>query len=351
MAHEYVEDARRTRAVKEIRRGARVNQAYVVGNLLSAIIACAGLLLNNPAIVIGAMVISPLMDPIVTLALSLVRGDAPLGCRSLMAEAAGIVLVVLVGALIGWWQHDTLVTDAMLSQAHPGPLDLVVGLAGGAAAVYASFSSRATTSVVGVAIATSLVPPLVMAGMMLARGETALAVGALVMFLANFVAIQFAASAVMLAFHVRPQPGAASGLRAELRRHLVSIVALLALGLVLGENFRRQTEEAVFEDRSRRALRAALLPEHAALAGLEVEYADSGPKLRAVVLTPSPLTPKQTAALYRRLPEAPSGRADLTVRSVVTRDVTPLGYVNLADISAGGAPGEAQMPRLPELNP
>jgi uncharacterized hydrophobic protein (TIGR00271 family) len=188
---------------KQIHDNASLNWAYLVMNALSTVVAAYGLLQDSVAVVIGAMVIATLLGPITGIALSLVDGDTTLFRRALMAELVGIGIVLAISFTIGGIHGSIPLGQQILSRTSPNILDLMIALAGGAAGAYAMASPRVAAGLVGVAIATALVPPLAVAGICFARGEGRLALGAILLFLANFVAIQLSSSVVLaiLGFH------------------------------------------------------------------------------------------------------------------------------------------------------
>jgi uncharacterized membrane protein len=107
-----------------------------------------------------------------------------------------VAIVLSISVIVGMIHQDIPLGRAIISRTAPNIMDLVIALAGVAAGAYATISPRISESLVGVAIATALVPPLCVSGLMFARGETQLALGGLLLFFANLVAVQSAASIV-----------------------------------------------------------------------------------------------------------------------------------------------------------
>ncbi len=182
---------------KDIHDNAVFSTAFLTMNALATVVACYGLLEDSAAVVIGAMVIATLLGPITGFALALVDGDNGLLRKALLAEASGVVLVLCMALLIGVIHRDAPLTREILARTRPTLLDVIIALAGGAAGAYASASPRLSAGLVGVAIATALVPPLSACGICLGRGEADLGCGAFVLFVTNLVAIQFASSVVL----------------------------------------------------------------------------------------------------------------------------------------------------------
>ncbi len=145
---------------------------------------------------IGAMIVAMLIGPIMGMSLSLVEGDYRLTRSTLVSLVGGVVLVYATTFVIGLLHRDIPITPEIVARTSPNLLDLMVAVAGSAARAYAAVSSRLSVSLVGVAVATALVPPLCFR-ILLGRGELGTALGAFELAFVNIVAIQ-AASAVVL---------------------------------------------------------------------------------------------------------------------------------------------------------
>ena len=177
---------------------------------LSTIIATLGLLLNNTATIIGAMIIAPLMNPIITLSYALVASKRKLLQRSFLTLVSGIVLTIIIAYLTTNLLGVRVVRSEIVARIHPNLGDLVVGMAAGAAASFAYTRRSIATALPGVAISVALVPPLSVVGIGLFLGEKVtpgvgtsleegnLWAGALLLFLTNLVAIVFTAALIFL---------------------------------------------------------------------------------------------------------------------------------------------------------
>lgn len=169
---------------------------------LAAVIAVAGVLADSTATVIGAMIIAPLSVPIMGVAIGVVRGQGGLVGRSLAMVAGGTALVVLVGYLASLLLPSTtslLTNGQVLGRTSPGLLDMVAALATGFAGAVGLARKDVSDVLPGVAIAISLVPPLGVVGVCLGQGLYALALGALVLFASNVVALVLAGTLVFSA--------------------------------------------------------------------------------------------------------------------------------------------------------
>ena len=181
----------------EIADNTRFDKAFIIMNALSAIIASYALLADSVSGVIGAMLVAMLLSPIAGVSLSLVDGDHGLFRRSLLSLGGGVGIVVVCALIIGLLHADIPASREMLARTHPNYLDLMIALAGGAVGAYAVITPRVVNAIVGVAIATALVPPLCTGTLFAARGEWDNAYGAYLLAFANIIAIQFTFSIVL----------------------------------------------------------------------------------------------------------------------------------------------------------
>jgi uncharacterized hydrophobic protein (TIGR00271 family) len=174
----------------------RINiERYAVLLFLSTIIASYGVLGDSTATVIGAMIIAPLMVPIVATAAALVMGDLSRAGRSCLLVVAGVIGVICVAIICGV-VHTGVISFTNNSQitarASPSLLDLMVALASGVVGAFAVSREDVADSLPGVAISISLVPPLVVTGVSLSQGQVGEALGSLLLFITNFLSILLA---------------------------------------------------------------------------------------------------------------------------------------------------------------
>jgi uncharacterized hydrophobic protein (TIGR00271 family) len=190
---------RREKVVDEIRPMASPGFDFFFLVVLSCSIATLGLITNSPAVIIGAMLVAPLMSPIIGIGLASIIGDTRLLENAVGALLRGAALAVLLSTLVTlsnqylpFLSLQTL-PDEVLARTHPSPIDLGIALAGGLAAAYALTQPQLSAALPGVAIATALMPPLCTVGIGLALGRMDVAGGALLLFITNAVTIAFAA--------------------------------------------------------------------------------------------------------------------------------------------------------------
>lgn len=315
---------------RSIEDSSTATKDYLVMNALATMVASFGLLADSTAVVIGAMVIALLLGPITGISLALIDGEMRLLRKSLLAELVGILAVIAVAFVIGYVFRDIPPGKEIISRTTPNILDLMIALAGGAAGAYATVSPRLNLGIVGVAIATALVPPLSVFGIMLARGEIVLALGGLLLFLTNLVAIQVASSIVLWMHGYHQVTRLSQGRKNLILRNGVSVVLLAVLAVTLGLNLRNTITKQKLESNVRSALHTALR-EYPGSRLVELGFIRKGNKLvvTAVIRTPSVFTPEQVAALTAKLSTVDRNEnPELVVRSVITAETDSSGYVH-----------------------
>jgi len=164
--------------------------------LFSVVIAAVGLIQNSAAVVIGAMMIAPLLSPILGVSVALLRGSAHeifTGLRVIVTSASGsIFFAYLISKLFP--PTSTVLTTEILARTSPDVRDMLVALAAGAAGAYAICHKDAAGAIPGVAVAVALVPPLAATGVLLGRDQPSLAFGAFLLFVTNLFGILVAAA-------------------------------------------------------------------------------------------------------------------------------------------------------------
>ncbi len=180
----------------------RVNlERFAVLLFLSTVIAAYGVLGDSTATVIGAMIIAPLMTPIMATAAGLVMGDMRRAGRSFLTVVAGVAGVIFTAWLIGNFLNTTVVSyttnTQIVGRVSPSLTDLAVALASGAAGAFAMSRSDVSDTLPGVAISIALVPPLCVVGIGLSGREWEVAWGAMLLFITNFLSILLAGGGVL----------------------------------------------------------------------------------------------------------------------------------------------------------
>lgn len=187
-----------------ISKNAELSGNFLLLVLLSTIVATIGLMENNIAVVIGAMVIAPLLGPNIALALATALGDTPLMWTSLKTNLTGLGLAFAVSLTIGLLLPIDLSSAELLSRTYVGMDSVVLALASGAAAVL-SLTTGLSSVLVGVMVAVALLPPTATFGLLLGSGQSGLAFGAALLLAVNIVCVNLAAKTVFLLRGVKPR--------------------------------------------------------------------------------------------------------------------------------------------------
>ena len=193
----------REELLNDLESGTRITAVYLALILLSTIVAAVGLMRDNVAAVIGAMVIAPLLTPNVALALATTLGDFDLMRKALKTNlvglAASLAAAVAVGALV-----PRVDSAEILSRTATEFADIVLALAAGAAGALV-FTTGVPATLVGVMVAVALLPPLVTAGLRLGVGDAAGAGGAFLLLMTNVICVNLAAVVTFLVRGVGPR--------------------------------------------------------------------------------------------------------------------------------------------------
>jgi uncharacterized hydrophobic protein (TIGR00271 family) len=218
----------RVELLQRLEESAQADWDYVMMITLAAVLASLGLLQDATAVVIGAMLVAPLMGPLVALGLALVQGNAPLFRTGLRSTAIGIGIVLgvsLIAGLINPGYEPALEIEA---RGEPDVFDLGIALASGMAAAYASSRPKVAATVAGVAIAAALVPPLAVVGLAVTNQRPLIAAHASILFLTNLVAIVLGTAIVYAMLGVRmKREGEIT--RVWVRRATVALIGLAIL--------------------------------------------------------------------------------------------------------------------------
>ncbi|MBI1423895.1 MAG: TIGR00341 family protein [Gammaproteobacteria bacterium] len=189
---------------QSIEAGGRINSNFIWLVILSTIVASIGLIEDNVAVVIGAMVIAPLLGPNIALAFGAALGDRVLLLRALQTNLVGMGLALALSFLIGSLWPANLASHELLARTDVGLDSVALALASGAAAVL-SLTTGLSSALVGVMVAVALLPPTATFGLTLAAGHYHLALGASLLLLVNVVSVNLAAKLVLIFKGVKPR--------------------------------------------------------------------------------------------------------------------------------------------------
>ena len=293
--------------IVELRREeADLSARFLFMTIMSAGIAILGLIQSSPAVVIGAMLIAPLMGPIIGLGFAAASGDYAWLRKCAKSVAIGSLLAVLFCTVIVFFSPLKTVTAELAARTRPNLFDLLVALFSGMAGAYALIRGR-EGAVVGVAIATALMPPLATVGFGLATLNWTVFSGALMLFVTNLVAIALTA-AVMARLY-----GFTTALSEKHSRvqNILIVGTLVALAIPLG----LALKTIAWEANASRMINSTLndqFDSKSRLSEVEVAYDAEPIRIDATVLTPR-LNPEAEARAEQRLSERLGRPVDLAL--------------------------------------
>jgi uncharacterized hydrophobic protein (TIGR00271 family) len=205
--------------------------------LFATIIATYGVLSNSTATVIGAMIVAPLMGPIMATTAAVILGSTPRALHAIALVVAGIVTVIISSFLLSWVVPDVTISftsnGEIASRINPGLYALLTALGAGAAGAFIISRAEIADSMGGVAIAISLVPPLCVVGISLQQGQLGAAAGALLLFMTNFLAILLAGGVVLLIVGLGKTAGSQAHARVRRRGLALFVVGVLLITIPL----------------------------------------------------------------------------------------------------------------------
>ena len=319
----------RKQVIAEITFSATAGFDYFLLVILSCSIATLGLITNSPAVIIGAMLLAPLMSPIIGVGLSSIIGDDKLIKKSATALFLGAFIAIvlsflmtLINRFLPFVSLQVLPTE-VLARIRPTPIDLVIALAGGLAASYAMTRENLSATLPGVAIATALMPPLCTIGIGLAVGRWDVAGGASLLFLTNAITIAFASA---LVFFLR-------GFAVEARRsgqrlpHSLMLSAVLVMLLLIplsyyGVKFFREASE-------NRAINTVISEEVAKLNGSQLVdvntiHQDNNLQMVITIRSNKPITYQEVVVLQESIVSRLDRPISLKVEQVLAEELDPL---------------------------
>lgn len=219
-----------------LRENARASEAFLTLMVLATLLASVGLFADSAPVIIGAMILAPLMAPIISLAMGVLRQDERLLGESLRTLCVGMGLALLCSVLLSWLMPLQTVNGEIAARLQPTLLDLAVAVISGVAGAYAHARAEVAKSLAGVAIAVALVPPLAVTGMGIGWLDWHVFSGALLLFLTNLAGIVMAAALTFLVLGYSPFSRARRGL-------LLSLLLVLLVSVPLALGFQRMVEE------------------------------------------------------------------------------------------------------------
>lgn len=271
---------------RSILASSHMDPRYLTMLALAGLIALFGLLQNSVAVIIGAMLISPLMNPILSAGLALLLGDGKLGRKSAIVLGLSVGGVILITSLVAWLSPLKQVTPEILARTNPNLLDLFIAVLSGLAGTLALRTGAvAMTIIPGVAIAVAVIPPLAVVGYGLSNHHGAMAGGAFLLFLTNLVSIMISAAVVFLLMGFRPHEEAERGHLKLKYRMALSALVLVVLAIPLVQTLRTAVSQVRLRAEVAGLLDNSFKTETSAVSDVSFSQGAQGLQVRATVRT------------------------------------------------------------------
>lgn len=220
--------------IKDIYLEVDISPGYFLTLTIANLIALSGLITNNTAVIIGAMLISPLMGPILSIGFAFITEDTAMGRKAIKKLFVSIVLILLIAGIATYLSPLKDVTDEIIVRTRPNLYDLIIAfLAGTAGAIAICTKKSYITIVPGVAIATAVIPPLSVTGFGIGIGSIYIAWGGFFLFFTNFVAIIISTCIIFYIFGFRPVMAEGEDATSIKKRAVVLIGILLIISIPL----------------------------------------------------------------------------------------------------------------------
>ncbi|MCT7970605.1 TIGR00341 family protein [Laspinema olomoucense] len=268
---------------RQVWRSSVPSQSFYILLGLSAIIATLGLLANSAATIIGAMIIAPLMGPILGIAYGMVMGNRRLLKRSALTLLSGVFLTIFTSFIICNLIGLRGVQGEIMARSQPTLLDLGVALAAGTAGAFAKSRRHIADALPGVAIAVALVPPLSVIGIGISFASPEIWIGSSLLFLTNLIGIILSGGLVFIAQEYGSLKRAKEGF-------ILSLFALTMLGVPLGFSLNR----LVLRDNVRRSITVLISQETLTFSKTDVRRIQVDPQGEALIVNLEVAAPANT---------------------------------------------------------
>ncbi|MEB3828198.1 DUF389 domain-containing protein [Phormidium sp. CCY1219] len=305
---------------KQLLKDAELELNYVVLVISSCAIATMGLLNNSPAVIIGAMIVAPLMQPLRGVAFGALEADLQLFRKSLWTGLVGTGVAIFLSWAIGRFVNlpPSEFSSEMLSRTQPNLVDLGVAIAAGAVSGFAKIRPRISDALAGTAIAVALMPPLCVVGISLSQGFFAASWGAFLLYCTNFLGIILACMLVFVwgGYYIETEKiGRALGWTFALVGAIVIPLFWSFWTLLAEANIRATLKEVLQRETITVGQQVSLLR------AIEIDWNQNPPEVQLSVNAKEPITPKQVREVEEFLYDRMQRRFTLVFQESQVREV------------------------------
>lgn len=305
--------------VESIRKGVDFKGTNLWILIFATFIASLGLNINSTAVIIGAMLISPLMGPIMGIGLSLGINDFELMKRSVKNFGFMIAISILTSTVYFLISPISTAQSELLARTSPTLYDVLIAFFGGLAGIVAqSRKDRTSTVIPGVAIATALMPPLCTAGYGLATGQFNFFMGAFYLFMINTVFIAFATFLLIRFLKYHKKVFLDKKRETQVTRYMAIILfALMIPSVIIGY---RLIKESIFENNADRFIRRAVVFENSQVISAKKEYSRKSECVIELLVIGEPISDDAKTLLTAQLPDYNLENTRLIIRQPGSQD-------------------------------
>ena len=332
-------EPKRNAVYQSVLATSQMDSEYLGMLVLAGLIALFGLLQNSEAVIIGAMLLSPLMNPILSAALALLLGDGHLGRKSAAVLALSIAGVIGITWLVAWASPLNETTPQILSRTNPNLLDLFIAFLSGLAGTLALRGSSASLTIIpGVAIAVAVVPPLAVVGYGLSTHQGSVAGGAFLLFVTNLVSIIISAALVFRLMGFRPQITTEKGRLNLVYRMAISAGILVVLSIPLLQTLRKAVSQIALRSDVEGALNESFKTPHSSVSDFTLAQAGRELTVHATLRTTRYFETPQIDAAEESLRKRFGAEAKLEVDQILVTQggVSPERAARSGNALSGG---------------
>jgi len=199
----HLDEDMQEKIMKEINERAEPDLSFILLTVFSTLIVAFGLIIDNSAVVIGGMIISPLLWPILALSLAIIKGSVKSLKKNIFTLLKSTLIIFLVAFIVGSFSPYLGESREVLLRTEPTLFELFIALAAGFIGTFAVAHPKLSATLAGVATAVALVPPLSVMGILFAEGSFALSTGAALLYFTNLIAITLAAVILFLVVGIK----------------------------------------------------------------------------------------------------------------------------------------------------
>ncbi len=309
---EFISKVDHENVVEHVIEDGRMTSRYSFMVLMSCAIAILGLLLSSPAVIIGAMLISPLMGPIMSLGFSLCILDYKQMKKALEAIIIGFFLSVLISYLIVKISPLTDPTPEIMARTQPNLFDLMVAIFSGLAGGYATIKQKGAT-IVGVAIATALMPPLAVLGYGIATDTWNIAQGAFFLFMTNLLAISLSVTALAKWYGF----GSHNGRAHTFFQTLMIFGAFILLSIPLGISLMNIAQQAYITEATKSEISKHFESAHSRISNFSITFSKEGDIGVDCLVVTDAYSPHAAAAIKTQIEQSIGRPVNLALDQIV----------------------------------